>query len=364
MTAPAYVDFETRSRADLKVLGGRRYCEHPSTEVICGVLRLPDGEWHELTQWDFEHEAMPEWDQVVAHNATSFDRFVWRKLGWPEPRRWIDTAELAKVAGYHTAKLEGLAEHLLNREKDMEGNELTLSLSKPEAYYGPALAERLEQAKLAWRLEHPKGCGLRLPTPRLKADVGAELDRLAFPAAPIDPEVLARIVRYCRTDVEIMIELAEGFLLQWLDSDLPGLEAADRALNDRGICFDRDLAWLLIDVDAALSEQALERAGVARTVVASPAQLIGALAALGVEVDNAQAPTLEALLDRPGLPAQARLLIEARQASSSIAAGKLRAGLARCSDDGRLRGNRTYMGAHTGRWSGIGMQLDNLAGGD
>ena len=35
-----FVDFETRSRCDLKKCGGRIYAEHPSTEVLCAVLSL------------------------------------------------------------------------------------------------------------------------------------------------------------------------------------------------------------------------------------------------------------------------------------------------------------------------------------
>jgi DNA polymerase len=54
------------------------------------------------------------------------------------------------------------------------------------------------------------------------------------------------------------------------------------------------------------------------------------------------------------------LLCEARAAVASIARGKLVAGLERVSPDGRLRDMHRYYGAHTGRWSGSGMQLQNL----
>jgi len=365
VTLPAFVDFETRSRADLKKIGGRRYAEHPSTRVVCGVYRRPlDGEW--LTQ-EWIPGDPPPWfapGPCVAHNAMTFDRHMWRKLGWPEPERWIDTAELARVAGYSSAKLEWLAENLLGAEKDMQGNALTRALSKPKQYYGAALAERLEESKAAWKAERAaRGGKERLPTARLEASLVAELDAACEAPAPIPAETLAKVVAYCRLDVELMAALFDGFLGQWLDSDLPGLEAADRALNDRGICFDRDLARLLVDVSEAMGAQALERAGVSAEVVNSPAQLRGALAALGVSIDNAQADTLEALLKGPALLEQARLIIEARQATASIAAGKLKAGLARCSPDGRLRDNRTPYGAHTGRWAGKGMQLDNLSKG-
>lgn len=370
---PAFVDFETRSRADLEEIGGRRYAEHPSTEVLCAVLRDAEGSVVEWVggEWFFVggdglpllNFQPPSCAALCAHNAMTFDRHIWRKLGWPEPERWIDTAELARVAGYAAASLEYLGETLLGVEKDMAGNALTLSLSKPELYYGDDLSVYLDQAKAEWRLQHPKGSGARLPTAQLKKQLVAEFDALGAPAAPVPPEILERVLTYCRLDVEIMAALYEEFLGQWLDSDLPGLEAADRAMNDRGITFDRDLARLLLDACAALADQALERAGLPAAIEVSPARLKARLSTLGVEVEDCQADTLEALLKRADLPQQARLYIEARQACSSIAAGKLRAGLARCSPDGRLRDNRNYMGAHTGRWAGKGMQLDNLAKG-
>jgi DNA polymerase bacteriophage-type len=357
-SAFAFVDFESRSRADLDAIGGRLYAEHPSTDVLCAVLIDGSGAY-ELTDYD-DHP--PVYENLVAHNAINFDRHIWRKLGWPEPKRWVDTAELARVGGYPQASLDALAELLLDESKDHEGNALTLSLSEPSKYYGPVLDERLEQAKLDWRAANPKGCGLRLPTPRLKKELVAQLDADGHPPAPVPAAVLERVVGYCRSDTEQLVRIAE-YLLPWLDSDVPGLEAADRAMADRGICFDVQLARLLLDVDAALGAQALERAGVADKVEVSPARLTARLDELGVLIEDCTADTLRDVLKRGGLPERAKLLIEARQASSSIAAGKLRAGLARVSRDGRMRDNRSYYGAHTGRYSGRGMQLDNTAKG-
>ncbi len=374
--APAFVDFETRSRIDLTEVGPRRYAEHPSTRVICAVIKTPEGDIVELDEWDIEHsEDPPTWPAVCAHNAINFDRHIWRMLGWPEPARWIDTAELAKVAGYSPASLEALASDLLGVEKDMAGNALTLSLSsKAELYYGAAAMD-LTSDKEAWRAAHPKGSGQRLPTAQLKAARVRDLDALCAPPVPVDPETLARVIAYCRLDVEILAELYDVFLRPWLDSDLPGLEAADRALNDRGIHFDVPLARLLIDACEGLAGVALDGAKRAlvdaeqwderapfEAIEVSPARLKARLAALGVDLPDCQADTLEAAL--PTAPAEAQALIRARQGVSSIAAGKLRAGLQRVCPDGKLRDNRTYMGAHTARWSGRGMQLDNLAKGE
>lgn len=86
MTAPAiaFVDFETRSRADLKAIGGRRYAEHPSTEVVCAVLRTPAGIVYEWAPGDPVRGMLGPWDALAAHNAINFDLHIWRMLGWPE----------------------------------------------------------------------------------------------------------------------------------------------------------------------------------------------------------------------------------------------------------------------------------------
>jgi DNA polymerase len=337
-----FCDFETRSRADLKKIGGRLYAEHPSTEVLCAVLGAcyephePRGyqEWSPLTlvggypEQSLAETFEPGEFDAVAHNAIGFDRHIWRRLGWPEPRQWIDTAELARVAGFPEASLEWLGANLCGVPKDLEGNKLTIGLS------------RVSRAKKT------KG---QLPE--------------------VTPEILARVVQYCRADVELMVKLYREHLAVWRDSDLEGLEAADRAVIDRGVCFDRELAETLLLADECLRDAALEAAGVTETAELGPIKLKARLLELGVCVDDCTADTLEDVLNGnthkvlpENVPA-VRALITARQALSSIAAGKLRAGLLRCSRDGRIRDNTRYYGAHTGRWSGSGMQLQNMAAG-
>lgn len=348
-----FADTEARSRCDLKKTGGRLYAHHPTTEVLCVVLcyeRETGDEWVTWMAGDPAPDLPPVFD-LVCHNGVGFDRHIWDRLGWQPPRRVIDTAELARVAGYPEASLDWLGSNLCAQPKDLEGSKITLALS------------RVSRAKKTFG---------QLP--------------------PVTPEILARVVQYCRRDVELMVRLYREHLSQWLDSDVEGLEAADRAVIDRGICFDRELAEMLLDADECLRDAALEAAGVEATAELSPAQLKNTLLGLGVTIDDCTADTIQGVLDECadhmrgvfGLPGaalddllagamrrkmrldpvvRAAFLCTARQALSSIAAGKLRAGLLRCSNDGRLRDNTRYYGAHTGRWSGSGMQLQNMAAG-
>jgi DNA polymerase len=148
--------------------------------------------------------------------------------------------------------------------------------------------------------------------------------------------------------------LAWDRLAEWIDCD-EAASAVDRAVNDRGIAFDSALAERLLDEDARITGIILDEVAatlgaepdVVRAQASSPAQFSAATGA-----PNAQAATVETL-DHP--------LARARQALASIARGKLQAGLRRVHPDGRLRDTLLYYGAHTGRWSGRGMQLHNMS---
>lgn len=329
MTTPpeCFLDFESRSRADLKVVGGRRYWEHPSTEALCAVLYFSDR--HEFDVW-FPTLPPPKLDgyRLVAHNAHGFDRFAaatcwsWR-LG--KPARWIDTAELARRLGMR-GSLAALG------VKDTEGSKLTKSLSvvrKPKGF--PAD----EWRKLTREQKRARG---------------------ALPE--VTTEILERVVEYCLTDVAAMAE-AWPMLGPALDVDVD-TGAASAAINDRGVAFDRDVAEFLLAKTRELGELAIaaeaRQLGVPsaelKATVRSPAQLAPLLG-----TEDAQAKTVEELVDEP---APVGCYARARQAIASIVEGKLVAGLARCSADGRLRDMCRYYAAHTGRWGGVGIQLQNM----
>jgi DNA polymerase len=175
---------------------------------------------------------------------------------------------------------------------------------------------------------------------------------------------MARVVPYCRSDVEVMVH---GFPLleQWRDLE-PDVVRTARAINERGIGFDVQLAQRLLEEDARNSEQTLDRiarelgeewtASKVRDVANSPAQF-----AEWTGAENARAETIESIIANPEAWSEgAVLLAHARQSLASIARGKLEAGLAHVSPDSRLRDAHKYYGAHTGRCSGRGMQLHNM----
>lgn len=328
---PVLLDFESRSRADLKTLGGRRYWEHYSTEalVVC---------WHDTADdsrgaW-FPGEAWPHHGRTLAaHNWSGFDRFgaVRYDFVGADETHHIDTSELARRAGL-PGSLDALGTRWLGLEKDKDASRFTTALSQVRRPAGKKNPDAISAED--WR------------------QMSDEDRRLLGVQTEITPEVMARVVPYCELDVRIM---AEGWprLSYWhgLEDDV---ERVDRIINDRGIGLDTELCEALLLNDEINAEATVSRAAAelgwtfeeARAAARSPLQFCA-------ETGLADArKTTVAGVDHP--------LVRARQALASIAAGKLRAGLARVSDDGRLRDAHRYYGGHTGRWAGRGMQLQNL----
>jgi hypothetical protein len=341
------LDFETRSRCDLKAHGGRLYAEHPSTEAICAVLY--DTESGDVMSWQLGEPCPVDPDtELGAHNASGFDRFIAARVWGPEfgHASWIDTSELARRAGLPGA-LDALGKRWLGLEKDKEASRFTKNLSTPRRPSGKKNPDAIPPE--VWKTFSD----------------AAKRARGVQPA--LTPDVRRKVIAYCASDVEIIATGWDRLEPFRADGVFGGWEAevlrVDRIINDRGVAFDSDLARALLEADARNAEAAVLAAATAwgespsdtRACAQSPAQFT---AVLGIA--DAQKQTVEALLRDPSTDEPTRLLCVARQALASIAKGKLEAGLSHVSGDGQLRDNQRYYGAHTGRWSGRGMQLQNF----
>lgn len=335
MIAPVLLDVESRSLADLPTVGGRRYWEHPSSEALVVV-------WYDTATGDVgawaPGMAWPHVGRVLAaHNAHGFDRHAAARYEF-HPGGWIDTSQLARKAGLPGA-LDALGVRWCGTPKDKIASAYTKALSRPKR---PAKDAPGYVTARAWAVLSPE-------------------ERFAVAGWPA-PD-MARVTAYCASDVQIMAD-AWPRLAPWLGFDADA-EAVDAAVNDRGIAFDAALARRLLAEDARLVAEALATcaealgmtAGDCAVVARSPAQICARAG-----TPDAQATTVDAILAAPPDPEfpAAIPLARARRALASIAAGKLTAGLARVHADGRLRDVHRYYGAHTGRWSGSGMQLQNL----
>ncbi len=288
------------------------------TKALKSYARLPDDSWLEWKAGDPVParlvNAVDNGASVAAHNWERFDRFIWQKLGWPEPRQTVDTQKLARLAGLPAA-LDNLGEALYDKGKDKQGQDATRRLS----------------------------C----------------LDRKSGKLPRVDPDILAKVVSYCRRDVEIISAAwVDRFAsIHCVDADT---RHVDQVINDRGFVFDVKLAEAIIELEDALVQEAIDASPVDHEVLSSPKQLCAWLADRGIAVSNARRETLQKLVNRNDLDDDVRSAIAARLADSRITTHKLRSGLRMVCPDGRLRDTLVYHGAHTGRWAGRGIQPQNL----
>jgi DNA polymerase bacteriophage-type len=314
------LDCETYATVDLKAVGAHRYVEDPFFEVLMCAWST-DGETVQVAVGS-DVALIPGLDDPdvlkVAHNA-SFDRLVLSKaLGYPNGKylpveQWSDTAARAAAAGLPRG-LDKLASTLGVTLKDQAGTRLINLFCKPHKTRGRTY--------------------------------------------PIDaPEQWAEFVNYCKQDVLALIDV---------DRALPRLSDFEHALwviseqiNDRGIAVDLALAQAAVDVDDINRGRVMKRM---RTITDvenpnSQPQLLKWFQDNGAEVENLQAETMKNLAKQGGtLGTVAKL----RQQLALTTAKKYQAALDRACHDSRVRGAFMYWGAHTGRWSGRGMQLQNL----
>jgi DNA polymerase bacteriophage-type len=315
-----YVDVETYATVNLKDVGAHRYMEDPAFEVLMCAWST-DGETVEVAVGS-DVARIPGLDDPdvlkVAHNA-SFDRLALSKaLGYPNGKylpteQWSDTAARAAAAGLPRG-LDKLAGVLGVTMKDSAGTRLINLFCKPHKTRGRT-----------------------------------------YPADA--PEQWLEFVEYCRTDVLALIDV---------DRALPRLSPFEHALwlvseqiNDRGVAVDTALAQAAVEADTANRDRVIQRIQTITDVENpnSQPQMLTWFQDNGAEIDNVQAATLDALAEKGGtLGTVARL----RRELASTTAKKYQSALDRACHDDRVRGAFMYWGAHTGRWSGRGVQLQNL----
>ena len=136
------LDFETRSRVDLKACGADIYASDPSTDIICCSFINKNTGFKWL--W-FKGEPMPdglyttlqEADEIEAHNAR-FDQLIYEYIavedyGFPpiKKEKWVCTAALCRVNAL-PASLD-MATRAANSKakKDFTGSALIRKLSIP-----------------------------------------------------------------------------------------------------------------------------------------------------------------------------------------------------------------------------------------
>jgi DNA polymerase len=328
-------DFETRSRVALKSVGTYRYAAHSSTEVLCCAYaadHMPVQLWipGDPVPLEFiEAASNPNW--VAAAHGDPFESAIEHhimapRFGWPAIplERHRCTMTMALVLGL-PARLSTAANALeLTERKDADGERLMHQMSKP---------------RRARRDEDP--------------DQVHWFD---------DDERLKRLYDYCRRDVET--ERALFYRLPPLSEAEHVLWQVSSRINQRGFCVDRRFAEsarriaqaAAPEIDAELTQ--LTGAGV--TGIAQLARLRAWLRQQGCTMTKLDRKAMERQLENENLPSALRRVLELRLGGAQAAAKKIDALLQRAGADNRVRGAFRHHGASTGRWSGEGLQPQNL----
>lgn len=313
-----WIDLETYSATDLKAAGVYRYVQDPWFEILMCAWTI-DGETYTLAEGEDEIAEIPGlWtDTIVAHNA-GFERICLSTLqgtGYHDPERYIDTAAIAAANGLPRG-LDKLARALGVDPKDSAGTRLINTFSKPNR-------------------------GRRI--------------------MPVDkPEAWEEFKAYCVQDTRTLFQCHQ--VLPDLRTNVERkLFHVDQAINDRGIRIDAELAALAVGQADENTERQREEVTLLTGVVnpGSVQQLLAWFEEDGYPLPDMTKETVQEHLMLVEDPIQRRVL-ELRQDLALAANKKYVSALASVCRDGRIRGTLMYHGAHTGRWSGKGVQLQNL----
>lgn len=323
-----WLDIETRSRVDLKKSNVYRYVEDPDFKILMCAWSLNDSPVEIVTDQEDIRDIPGLLDPetiIVAHNAAferiCFSQFAGLPVGEYLPAsRFICTMALAALGGY-PRKLEDLAKGLGVAAKDAAGTVLINFFCKPNR----------------------KG---------------------EFNSPEDNPEKWQQFLDYCVQDVIVLREVHRVLDDKGL-FDLTPMEReiynVDQKINDGGAEVDLEMAELAVeasDNNRMIQELRISEISGIHNPGSGP-QMTEWLASKGVKTPNLQKDTVTKLLKEATDPV-VREVLELRQEIALVAAKKYTAATDRLNSDDRLRGTFQYFGAHTGRWSGRGVQLQNL----
>ena len=178
------------------------------------------------------------------------------------------------------------------------------------------------------------------------------------------PEEWAQFAEYCLQDVRAEREAwhaAVALNCPQTDEEV-NVWRLDQRMNEKGVYIDQDYVNNAKKIaEAEVNEILLEIK--ANTGVENPNsrdQLLGWFQERGYPYDSLDKEHIEEALNHKNLKPLVRTVLELKQKLGGSAYKKLESILDRMGSDGRLRDQFIYHGAHTARWAGRGVQLQNL----
>lgn len=320
-----HLDFETYCDLDLRKVGIHQYVEHGSFRVM-------------VVAWKIAGRAT-----VSAIPGNGF----WLPADLVQALQSPDVQGHAFNAAFETAVLKKLAVFL--------GNPLSCTMQRALAY---GLPGRLESAVEALGLASRKDmAGHRLML---------RMTRPLKPGAPAWTNADERaLMVYCEADVDAEAALSE--VIPQLPSEEQALSHVDAAMNSGGeLGVDASRVMVLRSVaEAAEKADAARCAALTGGAVTSPgtqtARLLLWLLSQGINMPDTTRATVEEELLTCAAPV-AREVLQIRLRMARASTRKLERMLAMSGHpDHALRGQFQFVGAgRTGRWSGRGVQVQNL----
>lgn len=354
-----HLDFETFSMAPLKKTGAWRYSVDPTTQILYACWAVDDDEvstWcpiitpKEAARFDFPEDwyygptiprplrlALGRGNRILAHNAP-FERGIIQNVmrtrhDGPDTdiRQYRCTAARAAAAGLprsleHAAMALGVA-----NQKDKEGSKLLGYFVKPKK---PTRKD---------------------PRTRIM---------------PLDmKDEFIRVGEYCQQDVRTERDI--DYRIPSLDPNERRLFTFDLQINERGIGIDTALARDTSEVVGALEAEIVARVQQLTKSEEYPEglrptqrdKMLKFFDSIGVVLENMQADYIKKFIkdNIATMDPLARELLQLRMEAGKSSTKKLASMLAFADPaDDRARGTLLFYGAHTGRWSGKGVQPHNF----
>lgn len=346
-----FIDFETYSSVNLRDCGAYPYMASPDFAPLImtyrygvdGQTKIAQGEAE--IKWALRGLNEREHVTFVAHNA-NFERLVLSRIfdyapgTFIPPERFIDTMAMGRSLGF-PGSLADLSRALHVEEKDSAGTALIAMFCVPSKKTG------------------------RATTPEER------------------PEEWAAFCRYALQDVDTLVEVYTALTTRYGGFPKGEREVwnADQRINDRGILVDAELAVRCMDIAAVVKDLHLQHMGKI-SGLANPNSTAQVLAWVnrrlveagvmdgqhdvpvfkdtGAPLKSVDKASVAYLLSRTDLPRDVRTFLEERAASNAASVAKFKAMTNRLGVGNRVRGTIQYFGAHTGRWAGRGVQLQNL----
>jgi DNA polymerase bacteriophage-type len=324
-----WLDFETRSRCDLKAKGVYNYAQDMSTEVLCMSYAFDDGE---VVTW-LPGQAMPDFTghMIYAHNA-AFERLIfWYVLQQNYPLESFYCTAAQARSNCAPGSLEDVGRFAgADMRKDHRGSQLIRLLSVPQAN-----GQFREDAAL-----------------------------------------MAEMVQYCEQDVRAMRAISKA-LRPLSEQELQDYHTNER-INDRGVLVDVPLCRAAVQYSAdetvEIQQIVTEVTEGVITSVRSPKMREWVLERVGPEakklmwtgekysIDKTVRANLLAMEDPDEIPPHVADVIQCADDlwASSVAKFARLANLAD-EEDHRVRGAFVFAGgAATGRASSYGAQVHNF----